>query len=53
MTTVDGAIGSLPEQQKDKFWYEKHPTPLYSEEMADVPVNPAVGSATGLQYVLI
>uniref|UniRef100_A0A914VBH1 Bestrophin homolog n=1 Tax=Plectus sambesii TaxID=2011161 RepID=A0A914VBH1_9BILA len=46
MTIVDNAIGTLPAQEKDQFWHEKQATPLYSEEMADVPVNPAVGSAT-------
>lgn len=44
MAIVDGAIGSLPAQDKDKFWYEKHPTPLYSEKMAAVQVNPAVSA---------
>uniref|UniRef100_A0A914VG12 Bestrophin homolog n=1 Tax=Plectus sambesii TaxID=2011161 RepID=A0A914VG12_9BILA len=46
MTIVDSAIGSLPAQEKDQFWHVKHPTPLYSEKMADVQMNPAVGSAT-------
>uniref|UniRef100_A0A914US75 Bestrophin homolog n=1 Tax=Plectus sambesii TaxID=2011161 RepID=A0A914US75_9BILA len=48
MTIVDGAIGSLPDQEKDQFWHDKHPTPLYSEKMADVQVNPAVGSAADI-----
>uniref|UniRef100_A0A914XBN7 Bestrophin homolog n=1 Tax=Plectus sambesii TaxID=2011161 RepID=A0A914XBN7_9BILA len=43
---VDDAAGSLPKQEKDSFWFEKQPTPLYSTEMANVAMNPAVGSAT-------
>uniref|UniRef100_A0A1I7YD51 Bestrophin homolog n=1 Tax=Steinernema glaseri TaxID=37863 RepID=A0A1I7YD51_9BILA len=42
---VDDGIGSEPAMEKDMFWEETVPEPLYSAETARTPINPQVGSA--------
>uniref|UniRef100_A0A914UY92 Uncharacterized protein n=1 Tax=Plectus sambesii TaxID=2011161 RepID=A0A914UY92_9BILA len=47
-TIVDDAVTKTPVQVKDQFWGEINPEPLYTEETANRPCNPLVGSAADI-----
>uniref|UniRef100_A0A914VQ04 Bestrophin homolog n=1 Tax=Plectus sambesii TaxID=2011161 RepID=A0A914VQ04_9BILA len=44
-TLVDDACSVIPTQEKDTFWDDTFPEPLYSAATAALPMNPLVGSA--------
>lgn len=43
---------SFPPLEKDLFWSETNPEPLYSKETANIPIHPLIGSAEVAEYVL-
>ncbi|CAB3405095.1 unnamed protein product [Caenorhabditis bovis] len=44
MTVVDTAYGKYPDLEKDNFWEDELPEPLYTAESALRPLNPQIGS---------
>lgn len=44
LLTVDKCYGLLPEQEKDIFWKENHPEPLYTKKSSRRRQNPMIGS---------
>ncbi len=43
---VDDACNRRSEMERDIFWHDKVPEPLYTVESAARPVNPNIGSCT-------
>ena len=48
LAMVDEACGRVPELEKDIFWNEILPEPLYTQESANRPHNPMIGSCNDL-----
>uniref|UniRef100_A0A914DCP0 Bestrophin homolog n=1 Tax=Acrobeloides nanus TaxID=290746 RepID=A0A914DCP0_9BILA len=44
LLTVDKCYGLLPDQEKDMFWKENHPEPLYTKKSSRRRQNPMIGS---------
>ncbi|CAI5442176.1 unnamed protein product [Caenorhabditis angaria] len=48
LTVVDTAYGKYPDLEKDSFWEDELPEPLYTAESALRPLNPQVGSCADM-----
>ncbi|KAE9554265.1 hypothetical protein FO519_002499 [Halicephalobus sp. NKZ332] len=48
LAMVDEACGKVPELEKDIFWNDILPEPLYTQESANRPQNPMIGSCNDL-----
>uniref|UniRef100_A0AC35FE08 Bestrophin homolog n=1 Tax=Panagrolaimus sp. PS1159 TaxID=55785 RepID=A0AC35FE08_9BILA len=49
LSIVDDAYGRVPELEKDMFWNDVLPEPLYTAQSASRPHNPMIGSCNDLQ----
>uniref|UniRef100_A0A914VLQ5 Bestrophin homolog n=1 Tax=Plectus sambesii TaxID=2011161 RepID=A0A914VLQ5_9BILA len=45
LSVVDDAVGKEPPMERDMFWEDSQPEPLYSSDTACAPNNPQLGSA--------
>lgn len=52
LSIVDDCYGRVPEPERDAFWEDPLPEPLYTPESASRPHNPMVGSCNDV-YVKV
>ncbi|KHJ76871.1 hypothetical protein OESDEN_23509, partial [Oesophagostomum dentatum] len=48
LNVVDNAYDKLPELERDQFWEDTIPEPLYTAESAQRPINPQIGSCVDM-----
>ncbi|KHJ80201.1 Bestrophin [Oesophagostomum dentatum] len=48
LNVVDNAYDKFPELERDQFWEDTIPEPLYTAESAQRPINPQIGSCVDM-----